>query len=398
MRLSFHTRVSMVARGEDLYVVTVLQTPWRTTVRHGPTLRDFRAMPVEQARAALSKVKGAHRITLTCDESWCSIRPIQIKASNWKQAREEVRLSIDRLLPLSPDDAMVGVIDMDDSTGDGTLLAVRRSTVQEWIDHIEEASGARVVDVLAPHMSMLALGHQRDEQARVIELDNEGTPIGEHRFRYGAPVQFDAPFTDNAETDEASFVAGPREIGVASALAPMIGAGRYAPLQGRTPPPPRRWLAPAAAGGLAILVFIGAGSLFEGRLQHATARAESRQLELVEPLRLVRDTRADTERHITLLRDGLARSTSDWQSVLPLMTEVERALGAEGFLRRLEISREYVIVQGESPSATSVLEAMEASSLLQEAQLSAPTSVSSQSGLDMFSIRARRSNREGGAE
>jgi len=391
-------RISIALIGQDVHVAVVRRSPLGATVEAGPILTDALAAPAEELRKAVRGFPNAP-ITLVCPASWCAVRPIQLSVSDWKKARSELVRSIDRLLPIPPDDALAGLVNTA-SDGSGLLVAIRRSRVQPWLDLIERVFGRPVQEVVAPQMAMLGLGLQGREEAVVCESGGPSSPPMHRRLRFGRPIDAGEPaptvrsdaalLPDESNADEPERV-GPVDLALAAALIRETAPGEYAPLIGQTPSPARRWAPPAILGAAAALLLLAAGPTFAARLDRATDAMEEQRRAMEEEVERVLDLRARAERFSTLLEQGVASPTRRWRSVLTPLVDMHEAFGAAGFVHRLEIRAESVSVRGEAPQATAVLERLESSDLLTGAAFTSPVSKAGEA--DVLEIRAER--REG---
>lgn len=407
MILTPWSKLSFVIDGDDLHVALVSGAPWGARARRGPTLHRFLATPVEEARAALAPFSSARRVVLTCPAAWCALRPVQVTTAQWPGAREEFVRSIDRLLPLSPDDVLVGLIDEGDGASPaerGCLVAVRRSQAQPWIDAIARALGRPVNEVISAHMAMPGLGLQREPIADVVE--RSGGVALRHRLAFGRPVSFAEPLRDSDDESGArvAFPAGaeapadaseltPQEIAIGSALSPAVAPGVYSPLIGRAARRRPAWIAPAGAVAVAALLLVSARPVYESRLERGAESLRAEQEAMVETVARVNEMRRQTERYARLVGEGVAKPTESWGSVLPMVVEAQTAVGERGYFYRVEVGREHFSFTGEVGGATATLERLEASPLLELPRFRSPVRPSAVAGLDVVDIRADRRGR-----
>ncbi len=419
-------RVSATIVGDTLHIVAAASTLRGVRVAEGVVLERFLAMPPDEAAGAITRLldqlgrggamRGLLGAALVVPDSWCATRPIQMTTAAWPKARDEVLRSLDRLLPIPPDDALVGLLDVFPAepgaaaTG-GVLIAVRRSIAQAWLDAFARAAGlpSHSIDVYSPHIAALGLGLQDSPQSEFLSPLGPGPDAqGERlRFAWGRPLAVgesartsDEPwgrrliYRAASATDDAQI--GPQDLALGAALAPVVAAGSFCPLGGRVSPAPRRWIAPAAAAAVAAALFLSAGPVFNARLERGAARLAQEQTAVEAALGEAQAMRREAERSLRILTAGVATPTSNWRSALPALLEAQSALGERGFLYRVELGPEHLSMSGEVASATSALEALEASPRLSGARLLAPIQRSSATGLDVVEIRATR-DREGGA-
>jgi len=384
--------------GDDLHAAQVVRTPLGVRVDGQIVIERFLATPAAEARRALSELlRSRQRVTLVLPPEWCAVRPMQLSRADWAGARDEVRRSLDRLLPIPADDAMLGYIELETGSDDrrGVLIATRRSRVRPWTDAIQSAVGRPVGEIVSAHMAMLGLGLQEAPEANIAE----GAPQAggsRHRLRFGKPVAVDEPEGgDEAPPDirlpgqaEGSISGG--DLAVAAGLAPLVATDVYAPLQGR--PPRRIWKwAPVAAGMAAALALIAtAGTAGDARLRAAAEHLRAEQQSLTTDFEAAQALRSETRRLHRLLEEGVAEATAEWRSTLPALAEMQRAMPEDGFFYRLDVTPGGVAFSGEAPNAPGVLQRLEDSPLFTAAQRSAPITPSSVSGMDVFELRAER--------
>lgn len=396
------TSVGLVIEGDDLHAATVRGGPWGGRVEAGPMLGRFLSMPADEARAALRPLRAVKRVSLVVPGAWCAARPLAMTSAMWPKARVEVQRSVDRLLPMPADDVELGMLDVfgsDDGPGPGgALVGVRRSRLEPWLRAIEAALGRRPTAVLSPAMAALGLG--------LLDADICEPGAGPvHRLRAGR-LRAAGEAAASEESGSARVMlpgageAGsisPIELAAAGALAPIAGAGVFHPLgaHGMTPTSP--WVAPAGAVAAAVALLAASSFVHSGRLTSAARELAARQSALEPDVEAARALRGDAERLIRLIDNGVNGATRDWRSVMPAAIAAHRAMGEQGFVYRLDLTGSGLTLSGESPSASAVLERVEAGGELRSARHAAPVSKSSATGMDVFEIRAERSPAQGGA-
>jgi hypothetical protein len=389
--------------------VSLVEGGWGAARRRDlPVVRGFLGLSPEERRGALATVaRAAGRggaITLVAPACWCAVRPVEATTREWAGARGEIVRSIDRLLPLAPEDALVGIVDLfpdDEGAGaasGGAVVGVRRSLVAPWVEALERAlPGWRVAEVVSPEMAALGAGLQGAQSATVE--DGEGQV--RVRLRRGRAVGVDdgggAPMGGPRLrlTDEPGAGAiSAHDLAVAGALAPLAAAGEFAPLLGRAAPPRKRWAACALAGVVAVAALAGAPALHRARLESATegalARRQAISARVDEALRL----RAEAERYARVLEAGVGPIESSWRSVLPALADAQGAIPEDGFAHRVEIDGRGVTLRAEAGSAGEALRRLENSASFAGAEFTAPVSKGSGAG-EVFQLRARRDKDQG---
>lgn len=385
-------RLSAAAVGDDLHVVRVGVLGKRVRVRRGPVLKGFLSMSPDEARAALAGVAGAREVVLTCPSGMCGVRPMQLEFARWGTAKGEITRSIDRLFPLSSEEAAIGLVDAASSGGEGSgrayLVAAARHDIQKWSGHLERALGHEVSEVLSSHMAMLGLGLQHDQRAGLIEA----TPAGEeiHWLRYGQVEELGAPWS--SEMDDSTTLAGARlvrlpgagdgggvdelsghDLAIGAALAPVVAGGRFAPVIGRTSTAPRRWLAPAAAAVAAGLLLWVAPGVREARYERALADLEVREAAMESDFTRIEGMRSELARLRGLMEDGVGSVAKGWRSPMPDLVAIHDVLPAGAYVYDVGVTESRATIAGEAPRASDVLRALEASSAFRDPRQESPT-------------------------
>ena len=429
MILSRSTILSALIHGEDLHTALVSAGPSGVRIRQGPIVRRFMSVAPDELRLALraARVPPGATVVLTLPAALCAIRPVPITTSAWAGARPELLRSIASLFPLTPDDAMVGLVDRADSllapmpdAGDavgageagGFLIAVRRSAVQPMIDAIERAIGRPIDAVQAPHHALLGLGLQRCPLATIIEPGAAGATMV-HRLRYARPELLGEPIEDIDPVDDAdartllwpshtdqhpadhgdATPLSPTDLAVGAALArAAVGAGAapFAPLHGRTASAPRRWLAPAAIAAAALAVLWGGFVMQSARYRAGAERLEAERAAIAAAVQDAQRQSDELDRYASLVRSSLTASTGDWQLLTPLLAAAHDAIPGDGFIYRLEMDARTVTIKGEAARSLEVLSSLEATPEFQNAESLEPPATISDRALETFNIRARR--------
>ncbi len=411
MTFGFWTKLVGVAHGDDLHIAVVSRTPFGVRAQPGPRLANFLQMPTDEVRTALADIASPSTpTTLVAPSAWCAVRSVQIVAKEWRNAREEIVRSIDSLVPIAPGEAMVGYLETVDGAGEprgGAVIAMRTTHVAPWLEALERA-GSRRVEVVTPHIAALGLGLQHDARAEVI--DAAGAALVRHEFAHGRALSIAQPM-HAGQTEPSSRYILPAAQGIypkdapgkqlsefdlalGAALAPTVAGGVFSPIVGRDPAAPKRWLASVAAGVAAVILLAAAGPLLGARLARATDALQTDREQMAGEVEQIVRMRTDAERYSRLLSEGVAQPTSEWRSVLPALIDAQAALGAEGFLYRIEVTPDHLTMQGEAESASETLEQLEGSPSLAGARHMRPVRTSGVTNKQIFEIRA---GREGGA-
>lgn len=395
--------------GDDLHAARVRVGPIGARVMESTTIERFLAATPEDRRRLLKPLgRSGARLTLVAPGDWCAVRPIALTTKQWAKARTELIQSIDRLLPMTSDDAMAGLINVYDDAGQassGRLIAIRRRIAEPWLHAIEDAAGAQAATILATHMAMLGLGLQAHERATVLDrVDDESL---RHTLRFGLPTSIGEAVNESEESSASAVLphAGARvdsraisgvDLAIAGALAPSVAPDAFAPVAGATPARMGEWLAPAAAALLAAALLISAPMIYDARLRAGLADLRAEQAALTEEFQRVRAVRTNTERLATLLHEGVRDPIENWRPAMPVMAEAQGALAGEGFLYRMVVDARGVTISGESDDAGAVLQRLEDSPLLTSARRTGPLMPAPENGWSIFEMRAER-EQSGGA-
>lgn len=388
--------VSCFVLGPALHAARVAIGPTGARVVANVRVDDFLSLSQADAKSALKPVAGSGRVVLTADPSWCAVRPIALTTQTWAKAKSELMQSIDRLVPMTRDDALAGLIDVHDESlkpREGRLIAIRKQLLEPWRQAIEHALDAPVSAVLSPHMAMCGLGLQTRESATVFEPLGGGEAL-RHDFAFGLPTEIAEAAGDESAHQFTVMSAGVRrtisgdDLAIGAAVAPYVATSAFAPLLGAAPSRRSEWIAPIAAFAAAAALFIAAPLMYEARLQSGVDRLEARQVAMVDDFQSLRELRNRTEQRIKLVNEAVATATTGWRSTLPILAEAQAALPADGFLYRLEIDPQNVVISGEASDAPAVLQRLEESPLLTSARRTGPLMPSSEPGLDIFEMRA----------
>ncbi len=398
------TILSCCIVGDDLHAARLRLGPVGARVLDSTSIERFLSLTPDKRRSALRPLaSGVKRLTLTVPSAWCAVRPIALTTKQWASARDELVQSIDRLLPMTSDDAMVGLLNIYDDeqqAAAGRLVAIRRKVAEPWLHAIEDATGIDAGAVLSPHMAMLGLGLQEHVHATVIEPIDEVESV-RHSLRYGLPVSIgdavDSSVNDaitvtlpkQSSARTANTVSGV-DVAVAGGVAPLVAPHAFAPMSGAVATRRAEWLAPAAAALLAAGLLIGAPMIFDARLKTGLANLRAEQMALTDEYQRVRSVRNNTERLASLLNEGVREPISRWRPAMPVMAEAQAALSSEGFLYRMLVDARGVTISGEADDAGAVLQRLEDSPILSSARRTGPLMPSPEAGWSIFEMRAER--------
>ncbi|MEO1129648.1 MAG: hypothetical protein AAFX05_08090 [Planctomycetota bacterium] len=419
--------ISICIVGDAMTVAEVESGPFGARTRDRGTIDGISEAHDEEFRQILGNLPQRARLVLTCSSGVCAIRPIPLGVQSWRAAEEEVTHSVARLLPLSPDDAMLGLVERvapqravahdSDATAQGYLVGVRRSVVEALVERIESISGRSVTTVLSPHMAMMGLGLQHVERATLIDTPAPGVMMA-HHFEWGQPVELDLPWAPDAS--DAAALAGTHvrslpngdgrtppgaepitalELAIGAAIACSSDFGRFIPLTGRRARSLPRWLLPASLTAAAVALIMVAGSVENSRYERAAVEVRRQLADLEAQAKAVQQSRARFATLSSRMKDGVAPTVSAWRPVMPDLVEARRTIPEDGFLYRIRLSSDRVTLNGESQRAASVLRAMEDSTRFADARQGNPPIAIEERGTETFDVTALlEPEEEGGVE
>ncbi len=407
--------------GHDLAIASVEVSPLGANVRRVGVLREaLRAGPValSDMLAGTGIVPHARHIVFTPPSGSCSMRPIALGVANWSKAREEVLASIGRLFPMTRDDALVGLVERSPAASlasqpqqpaQGYLFAIRREQIEPWAHFIEQALGRAPDTVLAPPMVTLGLGLQDTPEAGVIDR-SPGAMLTIHRLAYSNITSLSEPWAP--DIDDSAALAGirllqfpapentppilgvdridPVDYAAAAGLAIIVGAGRIAPLLGKTPNRIPRWLTPAAAILLAATLIGISLPLRDARYDDAISAIEREQQEIQPEFVRVSAIRQQTHTRLAALNQVVNSTYTNWRRSTPDLVALHQSLPEGAFIYRYTLDTDALSIQGEAPRAADVLLAIERSHAFSGAEQVTPPSVVPDRSLERFHIRAQR--------
>lgn len=410
--------ISATIVGDDLHAVALSVGPGSVRVAQRAVCPRFIALqPVEQSAALADLAQQPGELVFVAPTAWCALRLAQVTRAQWKSAAPGLLESIEQLFPIDRGEALLGMMNLYTSPSPtigrpagGALIAARRSRIQPTLDALEAALNRPASRALAAPMALLGLGLQRAPRAVALDADAHGEAIA-HGLCWGLPTALDEPADQwiaadpDAEGDAsaeqivvlpgAAAPAGAMRVSaerlaIAGALALLAAPGAFVPLSGGARRAQPVWLAPLAAAAAAVALFVAGGQVWAGRLESASERARSAMASLEDQLARTQRLRGEAERADRLLREGVQATMQRWRSPLPVLREAIAALADQGFYYRVEVEEESVLLRGEAPSASALLQRLVGSPVIASAEFTAPVSKSSVSGQDVFEIRARR--------
>lgn len=428
MHLLPWTTRSLALVGDDLYITQVVGGPLSVREQRIAIVPGFAAMHAAEARAALLAHQPPRnsRLCVLVPADMVSARRMPLGCAAWSRASGELRGSVEKLLPIEAEHAVLGMVDRahdatagqsaggeerhsasasTDSVGHGYLLGTDARTLRHLLEPIEAAFGRPVDLVLAWPHALLGLGTQREPRALVLDESPPGVPV-HHELRSGRLARLSDPGHSIGHAPAAALlmpgVQAPNlnaervrrldgyDLAAAAALAEHVAPGAIIPLRGRRRSIGTRWIAAAAAAMLGLVLLLGANRIHDSRVDAELIRIQAAADQLAPEL-----AQAEARRErLTRLTATLAQINDAWSGTDPQIIEAYRALRdavpAQGFIYRVQIDGQRMTMNAEAPRAAAVLERVEGSPLFRGATMRPPSGVSERPGMERFEITAER--------
>ncbi len=410
--------------GDDLACATLFDAPVGARLTSAPTIAGARTMPAEQLRARLPKVGAGDGVIFVCPSSHAHARAFGVGASAWHAAEEDIRATIATLFPLTPEDALVGVVDAadggdDDHAPEGVLVAASREQLRAWTEHLGAALGRSPDAVVAPVQCVPTLGFQHLERAIVREHVGMGEVV-EHELRLGLPgavgnppdpdrapdaqLPSDEPTHATARTAHSTPPGTARTAGIAAtgggalerlaraaAALPRSAPKHVVAIDGALPAGRSRWLIPALAGGLALVLTAAALQAPGVRTSAALERLSAEEARLADDVAEAAALRRETLTLERLIETGYAGATAGWSPALPVLREASRMIPEGGYAWEIVIEGETLRLSGVAQDSGAVLARVESSPVFTGASFVAPPGRSpdpEDGGGERFDLRA----------
>ena len=129
----------------------------------------------ELLAAAASRVANGRQVdevVVVAPSDWCATREIGIAPADWPSARAGVLESLEDLVPVPAEQALVGLLglsDHEENCSRGGLIAARREPVERLLAVLRSAATGATETVLSSTMAALGLGLEGRPDAMVIE-------------------------------------------------------------------------------------------------------------------------------------------------------------------------------------------------------------------------------------
>jgi hypothetical protein len=405
------TIIAACGVGPDLHLAIVEASALGVRVRTGPVVRDALTATIDIVRRAATGLPRAATVVFVCPAELTAMRPIGVDTKGFVAARADLHKSVGRLVPIPPENALIGLIQRhgDDGAGEsaGYLSAARKDAIDAWADRIRAITGRTPDAVLTPAMALIGCGAQRTETFVALERTLSGAPVA-HTLRFGQAVDLASPIDsdrlasvrssgarvrwvpsgDGAASTDGIDAITPAELAIAGAMAMIMGDGEFVPLAGAPPRNAPRWVAAAAALLAAGVLAWGAMSVRSWRYERAIDRLTAEEATLDAEVARVQAMRNEAARLSALVRDGVAKTAAAWSPRTSDLAAASMVIPDGGFLYRLSATGAGVVIEGEAPKASAVLAALEASPRFTRARQQDPTAAVPMRSTESFGIRA----------
>ncbi len=349
---------------------------------------------ISAAAARLTGGRTVSEIVVVAPAEWCATREIGISPSDWRSTRAGVMESLEDLVPVASEDAMVGLLglhDADESCTRGAIVVARREQVEPVLAALRSAAPGAHETVVSSTMAALGLGLSAEPAVRVVEPG--GVADSSLVLRYGLPSALDAPPAPGELSRRIGEDIPATALATAAVAARRAAPASYAPLLGR---PARRWTRYALPAGLvaaAALMIAASPLVWNSRLDAGAENARVERVGLRDAFDAAQRTRTEAERYAALC-GAFDDATSGWHSVVPTLRDAIGALEDSGHLYRLSYDSKRVVLTGESADPGAVLERLESAGTLSGARSTTPMTPSpTDPSLRVFTFSAEEAPR-----
>ncbi|RMD66542.1 MAG: hypothetical protein D6824_00635 [Planctomycetota bacterium] len=408
MKPGVGSRLIAVFADEDLHLTLCRWRLRRARVVRSLRVARFAALQrIEQEAAVASFAPFPGEVVVLAPGSSRVIGGPQLDHAQWRSGRDRLLESIEELLPIARDEAVVGHVDLFDPERPaldrpvgGALVAMRRSELEALTAPLLAGLGARSCVVLPACAA--ATGVPRvAQQRRCVVVEGVGSAaMVAHTYAQGLLVAVEEPLTraalasmpprqtmtlPGAEVEGLEAIA-PQELALGACFVTHASPGLATPL-GRTPPRPvSLYAGPVALTTVAALLLVGGAAVREVR-QRERLHSVDQAIERWAPAAMrAQRLRSEAIRTKELLEKGIASTLASWRSPLPVLAALREALGEEGFYYRVDVDEAGARLRGEAPDASAVLQQLASHPLIASAAFTAPVSVSTLSGMEVFEI------------
>lgn len=346
------------------------------------------------AAARLVSGRTVSEIVVVAPADWCATREIGIPPRDWRTARAGVMESLEDLVPVAAEDAMLGLLGLheaDESCARGAIVVARREQVEPVLAALRSAAPGALETVVSSAMAALGLGLADEPAVRVIEPG--GVAESSLTLRYGLPAAIDAPPAASERPVRIGEDIPATTLAAAAITARRAAPASFAPLVGR---PARRWTRYALPAGLvaaAALMVTASPFVWDSRLDAGAEDARVERVALRDAFDAAQRTRSEAERYAALC-SAFDEATDGWRSVVPTLRDAIGALEDSGHLYRLSYDSKRVVLTGESADPGAVLERLESAGTLSGARSTTPMTPSpTDPSLRVFTFSAEEAPR-----
>lgn len=421
--LVFGTGVGIELGEKDLEIVVARVRPSGAKVLGKTVVADFRTRPVAEWSAeyhAFLKRTGAGYLSATVllPRSETIVRQIALPGVASKDLEGAIAFQLDSLHPYGDDQILSGWRALEN--GQVLIGIIQRATLERYIELFAEAGiplAAFTFSASAAYTAVRLLGTPpaggfvavvRTDSDRVeVYGEGPGRPLFSAEFELpveravalaaaelrlapdlppaGLEGMLPAPRVNPVEND-LSRNALPYTAALAGACPWLASGANLLPVEHRTSTS-RAIVVPTAVLAALVLVVGGASlaySSFQVRQYLGTLEAQIRQIAPQAQKAGTLDRQIERTRSRTRVLDEFRGRT---RVDLEALNELTRLLAAPAWTSGVEISREYVTLQGEAEEAAKLIKVIDASPLFQNSELSP---IGRSGNKEMFRIRTHR--------
>lgn len=362
-------------------------------------LADLSELTDAALRERLAPCASPRRLVAVTPIGMTAERPIPMDAKSFGSAKEEIRLTLSDILPMSGDEALLGYLQHAEGGGDatttGTLIAVLRGPIEAALSRLEGALDAPFAGVYAPEMVLPAIGLQGAAEASV-DLVGPSQIARRASLRYGALTAILAPNDTAADVTLTGDAESSMRLAKACANLARVAPPPIVPLRGSTITPAAQARLPIAAIAAAVLLLVCAWFVMHSRTERATDRLLAEQASLSADVARVQQKRQELARLSALIDGAAPHIEGESQSVLPILAEIQSVLGSTDSLSRLVLTERSVLISGlsgVSGGPAAILAGVEGLSRFEAARFTAaPRPLGGDSPYEAFTLEATRTD------
>jgi len=377
MPMMTRTILTAAPLGDALGLALVELTPRSARTLASEAMESAESSSPDLVSAAATRVvsgRSVSEIIVVAPAEWCATREIGIAPVDWGGAREGVMESLEDLVPVAAEDAIVGLLglcDTEENCTRGVLVASRREPVDALLAALRPAASGAHESVISSSMAALGLGLGLGEEADAVVIEPGGVAETTLSLRYGLPVAIDAAPAPGVRTVRLGTDVSCAQLAAASASCRRAAPSVIAPLSGRQPRVWTRHAYPAAIAAAAVAMIAATPFIWGARLDAGAERARAERVALKSEFDAAQDTRREAERYAELCA-AFDEAVAGWESVVPTVRDAVGALEDDGHLYRFQLDSRGVLLTGEAADPGSVLERLESAASLSGARPTTP--------------------------